>query len=40
VLADRELQPWVLLDYLPPEPLAGWIERAMRSGRRLLRKRK
>ena len=38
VLADRELPPWALLDYLPPEPLAGWIERGMRRGRRFFRR--
>ena len=40
VLADLELPPWALLDYLPPEPLAGWIEQVMRGGRRFIRKHK
>jgi isorenieratene synthase len=40
VLADRELPPWALLDYLPPEPLAGWIEKGMQLGRRLVKKKK
>ena len=40
VLRARELAPWVLLEPLPPEPLAGWIEGLMRRGRRALRKRR
>ncbi len=38
ILETRNIQPWVLLDYLPPEPLAGWIERVMRGGRRFFRR--
>ena len=34
VLLARGLEPWALIDYLPPEPFAGWIERLMRQGRR------
>jgi isorenieratene synthase len=40
ILATRDMQTWALLDYLPPEPLAGWIERVMRRGRRFLRRRR
>jgi len=40
VLEDQELPLWTLLDYLPPETLAGWIEQAMRRGRRFIRKHK
>ncbi len=39
VLAAHSLTPWPLLDYLPPEPLVGWIERMMRKGRRGIRAR-
>lgn len=34
VLQSRGLQPWPLLEYLPPEPFAGWIEKRMRQGRK------
>lgn len=34
VLASRGLQPWPLLDYLPPEPFVAWIEKLMKAGRR------
>lgn len=40
ILLERNMQPWKLLAYLPPEPLAGWIEKKMRSGRRARRKTK
>ncbi|MCX6081078.1 MAG: FAD-dependent oxidoreductase [Chloroflexi bacterium] len=41
VLQSRGLEPWPLVDYLPPEPFAGWIEKRMRLGReRLKAKRK
>jgi isorenieratene synthase len=40
VLAARNKQPWALVDYLPPEPLAAWIERVLHGGRRFLRKRR
>ena len=33
VLQSRGLEPWPLVDYLPPEPFAGWIEQQMRRGR-------
>ena len=33
VLQSRGLEPWPLVNYLPPEPLAGWIEKRMRRGR-------
>jgi carotenoid phi-ring synthase / carotenoid chi-ring synthase len=33
VLKTRGLEPWPLLDYLPPEPFAAWIESLMRAGR-------
>jgi hypothetical protein len=34
VLQSRGLQPWTLLEYLPPEPFAAWIEKRMRQGRK------
>jgi len=40
VLESHGLQPWSLLDYLPPEPLAGWIEKRMRQGRASLREKR
>jgi isorenieratene synthase len=40
VLRSRDLPAWPLLDYAPPEPLAGSIERAMLRGRRALRRRR
>jgi isorenieratene synthase len=40
VLAARGLEPWPLLDYLPPEPLVGWIERLMVRGRKKIRGRR
>ena len=33
VLKSRGLQPWALVDYLPPEPFVAWIERLMKRGR-------
>lgn len=36
VLRTRGLPPWPLLSYLPPEPLAGWIEQRLRHLRRRL----
>lgn len=33
VLAVRGMSEWPLIDYLPPEPLVGWIEKLMRRGR-------
>ena len=40
VLQSRGLGPWSLLEYLPPEPFAAWIENRMRSGRDRLRKKR
>jgi carotenoid phi-ring synthase / carotenoid chi-ring synthase len=40
ILNEESLPPWPLLDYLPPEPLAGWIEKTMRRGRQALRKKR
>lgn len=40
VLISRGLAPWPLLDYLPAEPLAAWIELRMRSGRARLREKR
>ncbi len=33
VLSTRGLDPWPLVDYLPPEAFAGWIEKLMVGGR-------
>jgi isorenieratene synthase len=40
VLQTRGLQPWATLDYPKPEAFAGWLEKLMHRGRRILRKRK
>jgi hypothetical protein len=40
VLAGRGLEPWALVDYLPPEPFVGWIEKLMVRGRKRIRARK
>jgi isorenieratene synthase len=40
VLHARGLPPWPLLDPLPPEPLAAFVERLMLRGRRWLRRRR
>jgi len=40
VLQSRGLQPWTLLDYPKPEPFAGWLEKLMHRGRRILGKRR
>lgn len=40
VLTVRGLEPWPLVDYLPPEPFVGWIEKLMVSGRKKMRARK
>ena len=37
VLQSRGLEPWPLVEYLPPEPFAGWIEKRMRRGRENLK---
>ena len=34
VLRSRSLQPWPLMEYLPPEPFVAWIEKLMKAGRR------
>lgn len=34
VLCSRALQPWTLMEYLPPEPFVAWIERLMKQGRK------
>jgi glycine/D-amino acid oxidase-like deaminating enzyme len=38
ILAEQGVQTWPLLDYLPPEPLAGWIENWLRHTRNMLRR--
>jgi isorenieratene synthase len=40
VLQSRGLEPWSLLEYLPPEPFAGWIENRMLRGRERLRQKR
>jgi isorenieratene synthase len=40
VLRSRDLPTWPLLDYAPPEPLAGFMERLMLRGRRAMRRSK
>ena len=40
VLKSQGLEPWPLMDYLPPEPLAGWIEKRMWQGRKYRRGKK
>jgi isorenieratene synthase len=40
VLRSRGLLAWPLLDPLPPEPLAGFIERLMLKGRQVMRRRR
>ncbi len=40
VLQSRGLEPWPLVDYLPPEAFAGWIERQMRRGRERRRQKR
>jgi isorenieratene synthase len=39
VLEARDLERWPLIDYLPPEPFVGWIEKLMRRGRRRRREK-
>lgn len=38
-LATRGLEPWALVDYLKPEPFAGWIEKLMVEGRNRRKKK-
>jgi isorenieratene synthase len=40
VLRSRDLSTWPLLDYAPPEPLVGFMERLMLRGRRAMRRSK
>jgi isorenieratene synthase len=40
VLSACELEPWALVDYLPPEPFVGWIEKLMVQGRKKMRARR
>jgi isorenieratene synthase len=40
VLQTRGLAEWPLVEYLPPEPFAGWIEQRMVMGRKQIRSRK
>jgi isorenieratene synthase len=39
VLTLHGLEPWALVDYLPPEPFVGWIEKLMVGGRKKRRTR-
>jgi hypothetical protein len=32
-LKARGLQPWALVEYLPPEAFVAWIEKLMKRGR-------
>ena len=40
VLRARGLAEWPLVDYLPPEPFAGWIEKRMLAGRKKVKSKK
>jgi hypothetical protein len=40
VLTSLSLQPWLLVEYLPPEPFVGWIQKMMMRGRQRIRKEK
>ena len=40
VLRSHDLSTWPLLDYAPPEPLVGFMERLMLRGRRAVRRSK
>jgi hypothetical protein len=40
VLSARGMEPWPLVDYLPPEPFVGWIEKLMVRGRMRVRARR
>ena len=40
LLCSRNLPPWPMLAYAPPEPLAAGIQRLLIRGRQVLRKRK
>ncbi len=39
VLTARGMEPWKLVDYLPPESFVGWIEKLMKKGRKSRRER-
>ena len=39
VLTENGLEPWPLVDYLPPEPFAGWVEKWIVRGRKMLRRK-
>ena len=39
VLQSMGLEPWPLMEYLAPEPFAGWIEKRMQRGREQRRKK-
>lgn len=39
VLASHGLEKWALIDYLPAEPFAAWIEKLMKAGRRRRKKK-
>ncbi|MBT3336287.1 MAG: FAD-dependent oxidoreductase [Anaerolineae bacterium] len=40
VLQSLNIEPWPLLAYLPPEPLAAWIENLMQLGRGKIRRKR
>lgn len=40
VLAANGLESWPLLEYLPPEPFVGWIEKLMKRGRQRRREKR
>ena len=40
VLRRRGIQPWELVEYLPPEPFVAWIEKLMRKGRQRRKQRR
>ncbi len=40
VLKLREKPEWALVEALPPEPFAAWIEKLMRQGRRRIRQKR
>jgi hypothetical protein len=39
VLAKKGLQRWPLVEYLPPEPFVGWVEKLMKYGRKRKREK-
>ncbi|MEI6290449.1 MAG: FAD-dependent oxidoreductase, partial [Chloroflexota bacterium] len=40
VLSAHQMPEWILLDYLPPEPFAGWIQKIMINARDKRRQQK